>query len=127
MTPFLNPWLILVIVLALAGVGTGAYIKGGTDTSNRIEARVAREARIHQDAYDAALRGTAEIIIKTEAAHTAIQQKAREIIREVPIYRSCESDPRVSRLLDDARANRTPIVAADPGELPGGVNTSEAQ
>ncbi len=123
----LNPWILLGVVLAFAGVGTGAYLKGGADTRNRIEAQAAREVRVHQEAYDAALRGTAQIIVKTEAVHSGIQQKAREIIREVPIYRDCESDPRVSRLLDDARANRASSVTPDPGKLPGGANASEAR
>jgi hypothetical protein len=117
----LNPWIILGIVLAFAGVGTGAYIKGGTDASNRIEARTARETSIHQRAYEAAMRGTAEIIVKTDVMHTAGEVRAREIIREVPVYRDCVADPDLVRLLDDARANRTPSVSTGNPELPGGT------
>lgn len=123
----LNPWVILGIVLAFVGVSAGAYVKGGADTRNRIEAQVARESRIHQAAYDAALRSTAEVIVKTEAIHNEIQQKVRAVIREVPAYRDCKSSSDIARLLDDARANRAPDLTVDHPGMPGNINADSAR
>lgn len=117
----INPWIILAIVVAFVGVGTGAYIKGGTDAVNRVEAQAAREERIGQIAYEAGLRGTAAVVAQIEVKHTTIQQKAKETIRENVIYRDCVADPVVERMLDDARANRSPSVASGHSELPGGT------
>lgn len=120
MTSFVNPWVILGIVLAFIGVGTGAYIKGGTDAMNREQAQAAREEHVAQIAYEAGLRGTAKVVSEIEITHTTIQQKAKEIIREQTVYRDCVADPELIRLLDNARANLPASLPAGDSKLSSG-------
>ena len=115
---FLNPWLILGALLLLSGATATGYWKGSQHARNKIEAQVARDERIAQVAYDAALQGTAAAIAKIEVKHTTIRQKAEVITREQVVYRDCVSDPVLRGLLDAARENRASPEPSGNPELP---------
>jgi hypothetical protein len=98
----INPYLVLAGVVAAVSLAVGGF-QFGVKYAN---GRHAVTEQIIADVREQAQLGAADAISKIEVRHVTIRQKAEEVIREVPVYRDCVNDPRVERLLDDARSNR---------------------
>ena len=106
MIPYVKPWMLKLglslLVLSLAFY-SGARVANWHRDSLELERAQTVEAAA--SAFDERLIARQELL---RPIHKIIQTEAREVIREVPIYISCVNEPSVERLLDDARANRSP-------------------
>lgn len=102
-----NPYLIAGALAAiLAAYGVGRYDGSRMEKASHLSA----EQRA-QEAYDAALRATADQIAKINIRNTTIRQQAETVIREVPAY-SCVHDPRGMQSINQA------LVPAGDSSLP---------
>lgn len=114
-----SPWLILAAGIGLAGLASGAYVKGRSDgRAVEIAQRVTLE-EVARTAREAAQEAAAEAIAKISVTHTTIRQKAEVVTREVPVYRDCANHPDVVGLLDAARANQPPGEPTRDRVVPG--------
>jgi len=109
MKAFLNPWVLLAIVGAIAA-SFFFGLKLGADHKEAEQARI--EAAI-KTASEAAEAAAARKIGEIKVVHETIQAKTKEIVREEVRYHDCVNVPAVERLLDDARANRPSEPAGD--------------
>lgn len=114
MKAFLNPWVILGVVLAIAGA-FGYGMKIGGDREVAAQARFEQRLKQVQETAEAA---AAKKIGEIQIVHKTIQTKTKETIREETRYRDCVNVPAVERLLDDARANRPPSEPARDSSVP---------
>jgi hypothetical protein len=111
----LNPWLLLVAGIGLAGIVSGAYVKGRADgRAVEIAQRVTLE-EVAKTAREAAMAGAAEKIAAIEVRHVTVRQQLETQIREKPVYRDCFADQRV---LDTVNEAITGNPATGSGELP---------
>lgn len=101
---FKTPWVVVGILILLGLVG-GAGFRLGITHERGIAAAQQELIERAADAFDAKV---ADHVSKIRPLHKTIQVNAKEIISEVPVYRDCVNDPSVERLLDAARANRSP-------------------
>ncbi len=113
-----NPWVILAIVLAFAGIGTGAYVKGGRDAVNREAAAAAREEKIAQIAYESGQRAAAEAVggikIINKTYRTELE---KETIRDT-VYATCLHTDSAFSLLN-RHLEGPPAEPAGSSQLPG--------
>jgi hypothetical protein len=110
-----NPWLFVILGVAVAAGMAGAYVKGRSDGRAVIIASQAREDQIRMETLQLAQLAAAEEIAKIEVKNVTIRQKLETEIREKPVYRDCAADQRV---LDTVNEAITGSPAADSGELP---------
>lgn len=119
----LNPWVLLAGVLLLGGVATGAYIKGGNDRQNAIEAQNARDQDIETRTFNAAMTGAAAVIAKNRSNNTIVKQTLEKTI-EHDYNPNCKSSDDGMRAVNDALANRPSNQPVDTSGVPG--NTAPA-
>lgn len=108
-----NPWVILAVVVLLAGAGSGGIAFG----VKYERGQEARQEVLVQKVADAAQTAAAQAIAKIQPKYVTIQQKTQETIREVPVYRDCHNTPDEYRLLNDALTNGE-SEPADGSQLP---------
>jgi hypothetical protein len=93
-----NPWVLLGIVLAVLGAGTGGYLKGGADEFDRQQLEIARlneEARVKEQALVTAVQTQANQLVKAEQHAKTISQKRNADIDSgairlrLPVKTSC--------------------------------------
>jgi hypothetical protein len=113
-----SPWLYVILGVAVVGATGGAYVKGRSDGRALEFAERATLEEVAREAREAAIAGTAEVVAKITVKHTTIRQQAEVVTREIPIYRDCVNDPRVERLLGEARANGSIAESTGDRELP---------
>lgn len=111
-----SPWVILAAVLALAGIGGGAYFKGRQDGSNGVIARQVRDEKIRRDTEEAAMLGTANALANIKITQTTINRKVETITRDREVYVQCINADDVVGLLDAARQGSS--RPADDRKLP---------
>jgi len=73
-----NPWVLLGIVLAVLGAGTGGYLKGGADEFSKQQLEIARlneEARVKEQALVTAVQTQTNELVKAEQHAKTISQK----------------------------------------------------
>lgn len=98
MKAFLNPWVILGVLLAIAGAGVyGIHVGRGLEIAARAK-EVALEERIQ--------RTLATEVSKLKVTNTTIRQTIQGKTIEVPVYRDCRNDPAVVGLLNDILAGK---------------------
>lgn len=103
-----NPYLIAgALVAILAAYGVGRYDGSRMEKASHLSA----EQRA-QEAYDAALRATADQISKISIRNTTIRQQAEVIVREKPVYSECRHDPSGLQSVNQA------LVPAGDSSLP---------
>lgn len=114
--PFLNPYVLLAIVVAWVGslgaVGYKAYQAGA-------EHEVATQAKIEKatvEARDLALDRAAEKVAQIDVRNTTIRAKTEVITREKLVYTNCRHDPDGLRNINAALAGTDEPVGQ--GELP---------
>jgi len=117
-----NPWVILAFIAALAASAAGGA-KLGMD---HIIAKQTKTEELIAAVREQAQQGAAEAIGKIDIKQTVINRKVETITREVPVYRECLNTPDVSRLLDDARANRDTAVSPG-GSVVSNTGSSKSQ
>jgi hypothetical protein len=108
-----NPWIIVAVLIALAG----AYFKGHNDGSDAAEGQQAREDNIALVARAAALDVTAKAIAGIKVKNTTIKQATERVVHENIVYRDCKHTPDGLRLINAALTGRA--EPADRGQLPG--------
>lgn len=114
MKAFLNPWILLGIVL---GIGA-AFVFGMQVGKDR---QVATQTRLEQTLAEIERRtqvAVAEQIAAIEIKHVTIRAKTHEILRENLVYRDCVNEPDVVRLLDAARSGGTGAESVGDRKLP---------
>jgi len=94
----LNPYVLIVLGLAFAGIGASGYYYGGKHARDAVAAQELRE----QELLDKVAMQTAEAISAIEIKNTTIRQKVETVTREVPVYRDCQHSPDVLSLLNSA-------------------------
>ena len=111
-----SPW--AWIILGVALVGGGSYLKGRSDGQAIEYAERMKLEEVLRVSREAGLQAAAEAIAKQKVVHTTIRGRVeREVIREKD-YSACRHSDGTLRLLNDALANRQPEPASG-GELPG--------
>jgi len=117
-----NPWIILAIVVAIAGAAVGGYRHGYSTAQG--EAAIAQNKAVKQALVDfqAQQEKDQAVSVKTEQKKEAARVVFRTITQEVekyvdkPIYKDCVLDADVVRLLNLAGEGRY----ADPEKTPAG-------
>lgn len=119
MRSLLNPWVILAIILALAGATTAGYLRGRHDENVEMLAD-AQKQRTLQDVIEA---GIAKGVSQIKVRNTTIKQNLETITRENTVYRDCKLDAAAFGLLNAALEGRAApaagssvVPAADPAE-----------
>lgn len=110
--PVLNPYVLLVIVAALAGSHWYVYAKGVEDARNEA---AATELLIER-AGEAAARTAAQAIASIEVRNVTIRQRVEREIHEKTVYRECRHTPDGLRAVNAALAGSEP---AGDRQLPG--------
>ena len=111
-----SPW--AWIILGVALVGGGSYLKGRSDGQAIEYAERMKLEEVLRVSREAGLQAAAEAIAKQKIVHTTIRGRVeREIIREKG-YSACRHSDGTLRLLNDALANRAPEPVGSV-ELPG--------
>jgi hypothetical protein len=108
----MNPYLIIVFLLALAGAGAGGFKLG----SDHEIAALSREREHIAEAVDAANTVAAQAIANIKPKYTTIQNAVERETREKVIYADCRHSPDGLRLANQALNGGT--VPADSGKLP---------
>jgi flagellar capping protein FliD len=112
-----NPWVLLGIVLAVLGAGTGGYLKGGADEFDRQQLEIARlneEARVKEQALVTAVQAQANQLVKAEKHAKTISQKRNADIDSgtlrlrIPVKATC---PTIQATTDAAPATRDSVQA----------------
>jgi hypothetical protein len=101
---FVNPWVLLGVVVLLGTVTAGGFKLG----SDHQVAKQEEAKALIQEAADAFDGRVAEHVSKIKPIHKTIQNNIEGPVRENTYYRDCVNEPAVRGLLDDARANRRP-------------------
>jgi hypothetical protein len=101
---FVNPWVLLGVVILLGAATAGGFKLG----SDHQVAKQAETKELIAEAADAFDGRVADHVGKIKPIHKTIQNNIEGTVRENTYYRDCVNEPSVQRLLDDARANRSP-------------------
>lgn len=107
----MNPYLIIAVLLAFAGVGAGGF-KLGKDYEY---ASQAREDQHIAEAVDAANAASAQAIAGLKIVNKTIQNEVRREVETNTIYRDCVIPANGVQLANQALAGAKP---ADSGKLP---------
>jgi len=105
MLKWLNPWVILAFILALAGA-TGYGIHLGKSLE---QAKQGRQLSLEQKIQTT----IATEVSKIKVTNTVVRGKVETITRENIVYRDCRNDPAVVGLLNDILAGKTSVAAGD--------------
>lgn len=125
MMALLNPWVILGLVLALAGAAGSGYFKGHRDAADRCEIKIAGMVAesVKRRATEAATAHTAAALLennheKTRIVYRTITRSVDRLV-ERPVYRNVCLDDDGVREANAALAG-TPATAAEPHDaVPG--------
>ena len=105
MLKWLNPWVLLAFILALAGAtGYGIHLGKSLEQAKMAEQLSLRE-QIQQT--------LAEEVSKIKVTNTTIRGKVETITRENTIYRDCKHSPDTLGLLNDILAGKVSKPAGD--------------
>lgn len=88
----MNPWAILVALLAVGCLTGAAYRQGRVDGEAKIEAQQAREDALAAKATDAAASAIAAAIPKITVTHQTVRQELEREIRTNPVYLRADCD-----------------------------------
>jgi len=99
---FANPWLLLAVVLLVAGAGATGWHYGAT-----VEAgKQAKTELLIQQAGDAAQKAAATEISKIKVVNQTNQTRLEREIVHVPDFSQCHTGPDAVRVLNDALTNK---------------------
>lgn len=115
----LNPWIILAMVLAMAGATAGGYKLG----SDHQLASQAKTEDLIAKVKEQAQQGAAEAISKNRPINQYNKQVLDREIRIVPDYSRCVHSPDGLQSINSALENKRAEPIGD-GSLPG-VNTND--
>lgn len=118
MKALLNPWVLLAALLVLGGTNAFSYWRGGVNKQHAMESAAAREQRVADKVYNAALSATAQEIAKIEVKHVTINRKLEKEVRTERVYAECQHTDAGFRLLNDALTNRAANEPAGGGGVP---------
>jgi hypothetical protein len=118
-----NPWFVLVGVLAIGSVATGAYVKGGNDRENAIIAQDAKNEVLAQRMGDKMLSVAAKAISEIPVKNVYNKQVLEKEITRVPDYTACHASADGMRAVNDALANHG--KPADSSGVPGNTPTPD--
>lgn len=118
--PLLNPWIILAVVIALAGATAGGAKLGRDHEIAKQKKTEDLIALVKEEAQ----QGAAAAIAKNRPLHTTIQQRAETILRENTVYTSCVNEPELERLLNAARKDGRATGPAGDSVMPTGPGPS---
>lgn len=114
----LNPWLLLILGVALAAGLTGSYVKGRSDGRAIVIASQHKEEQIRFETLQLAQQAAAEEIARIQVVNKTVYAKAtHEVVHEVQ-YRECVHSDDGLQLVNDALANR-PAKPNSDSKLPG--------
>ena len=105
MLKFLNPWVILAVVLAILGAGAyGVHLGQSLEQAKRAK-ELSLEEKIQQT--------IAGEVSKIKVINRPKIEKLETITREVPVYNSCEHSDDAFRLLNDILTGKTTVGPGD--------------
>jgi hypothetical protein len=102
---FLNPWVILAVVLAILGAGGYGMHLGVSLEQAKQAKQLSLEEKIQQT--------LATEVSKIQVINRPKIERLETITREVPVYRECRHDPAVLGLLNDLLTGKTTVPAGD--------------
>lgn len=94
----INPYILLVIVFAIAGAGAGGFWFGMDYTNGKYAALENERKAGWADALDA----TARELAKIKVTQRNVTNQAETIIKEKTIYAECKHTPEMVELLNQA-------------------------
>lgn len=104
MGKLVNPWVLVGLLLALAGAGAAGFRAGSKyEIAQQLE-----DKQLIAEAADAFDVRVGDHVSKIRPIHKTIQNNIEGTVRENTYYRDCVNEPAVRSMLDDARANRSP-------------------
>lgn len=106
MLKLLNPWVILIALVALASAAGFGYIKGKNDQKGIY----AREAVKQQTLHEAIEAGIAKGVSKMKITNTYTRGRLETIVRENTVYLDCKHHPDALRLLNDILAGKASVA-----------------
>lgn len=116
----MNPWAILLIVLASGAAVGGAYMQGRKDGEAKIQAQEKREADLARAAADSAASAAAAAISRIEVRNVVVNKALEREVLTREVFRDCRSGADAVRLLNATPGIASPAGAASAGggELP---------
>ncbi len=97
MIKFVNPWVILGVLLAILGAGGLGYYKGNEHAKTAALADQAKQQTLEEKIERSIAAGLAQIKVQ----NTTIKQTIQGKTVEKPVYSDCRNDPAVVGLLND--------------------------
>jgi hypothetical protein len=114
----LNPWSILISVLAVIAIAGGCYLKGRGDGKDIERATQLTQQALREETREVMIQAAAEQIAKISIVNKTIYARATREVVEKPVYRDCQHTDDGLRAVNDALANRQTEPARD-GKLSG--------
>lgn len=115
----LNPWLILICVLAFVGSVGGSYLKGRSDGKDIERSEQLTQSAIREQTMRDAQEGAAKAIAQIEVKNVTVKQQLETRIVEKPVYKDCEADDDVFRLTNESIVGAASIEAKTRTERSG--------
>lgn len=112
----MNPWMLLGVVLAVAGAGGGGFWYGTGVGHDQCIAERAKDEELVRRAGEAAALVAADAISKIEVKNVTQKQILQREIVENVVYRDCRHTPDGLRALNDTLTGGK--RGTDKGELP---------
>lgn len=114
----MNPWAIVIALVAWAASVGGAFFYGQDVGQDREVAKRAEVQQAIQATREAAQQGAAQAIAKIKITNTTIQGEVRREIQTNTIYRDCRVPADGLRLANEALAGKRGPQPAGGGQLP---------
>jgi hypothetical protein len=106
---FLNPWILLGLLVLLGATAAGSYVRGRHDENTAMLAAQAKQRTLDEVIEAGVAKGVSQIKVQ----NTTIKQKLETLTRENVIYRDCKLDPATRGLLDAALQGKAAQPAGD--------------
>lgn len=109
MRSFLNPWVILGLLVLLGGTATASYLRGRHDENIAVLAAQGKQRSLEEIIET----GIAKGVSRMKVQNTTIRQNLETLTRESVVYRDCKLDPAAFGLLNSALTGQAPVAAGN--------------
>jgi hypothetical protein len=114
----INPYFLLVLVIAWGGSVAGAFFYGEGIGRDMEIATQSREDKVAQLSRESAAEAVAKAVPLIQVKNTTIRQTLEKEIHERPVFRDCRSGPDAVRMLNDTVGAAPAASAPGTGQLP---------
>jgi hypothetical protein len=114
---FLNPSVLLALLVLMATSSTVAYWRGSVNKENAMRAGQLSADLVREETFRAAMAGTAALLSKQATKQVNITRTLEKEVRVEPRYINCRHSPDAWRMLVDAHRAAGLAEPVSGGEL----------